>query len=518
MPSASGMCMRGDEVYLQSSPDGPACVMAAKGSDLMRVIESACNCALGQVLAPEEGTMLIAASAISGSNSASDTRCTWNAFYDKVSLNLILSALDWFAQAGTRFEWILIDDGTIRQRHPYIRHIGVWHTVWGYWNGISPNSRIAEDFCVVEKTTSDQRTVHLVETRVLRFYDEWYRMLRRSGVDFVKVDAQASFELLSGEDRALGSAYRAALRESARKHMGGNVIYCMAHTPGVLWGFSGGPVYLSDNIATHDPRAVTPLLPGGPCSRVLRSRQPAAVCVDSLFEDPTKVDVILKIAARNTEKLAVVAAFNCRPDSELLGAVTICEAFSGILPTGQVFAAYDFKDRTVIHLRRPNCTARAASPALRALTSFVPVFLSARDANVFTFSVVEYPPLSSQRRKIPGICSFGLAGKYNGSAAVLGTEWNAAKDGRFGSRYRYGVKLLRCAGRVAVHLDFRTFDVPETLGPDGIPACVRAATVDGEDVRAAVEYDRRQSILVFASIAGRPELNDLEIQVEVFLG
>ncbi len=95
--------------------------------------------------------------------------CSWDAFYQKVSRQGILEKLEELKKKRVPVGWVLIDDGWLdadyeiqtlkgldaaadkfpeglsecvrRMKEDYgIAHVGVWHAVMGYWNGLEPES------------------------------------------------------------------------------------------------------------------------------------------------------------------------------------------------------------------------------------------------------------------------------------------------------------------------------------------------------------------------------------------
>ncbi|KAJ2715855.1 hypothetical protein H4R19_000972 [Coemansia spiralis] len=211
--------------------------------------------------------------------------CTWNAFYQAVDHDQIVSAL---RSLGARADqpqpgWVLIDDGwqtvdaygghgRLRDMHADerkfpgqlkrtvevltglgIRRVGVWHALWGYWGGIDPAGPLAQQYAVVAchrrrslGADRDSELLLISPDSVHAFYDAFYAWLRAEGVSFVKVDYQGAFEALdsyagaSPQDApaaiaAMRAAYYSAMESAALKHFGpGSVIYCMAQSPYVV--------------------------------------------------------------------------------------------------------------------------------------------------------------------------------------------------------------------------------------------------------------------------------------------
>ncbi|PWW74520.1 Glycoside Hydrolase Family 36 protein, partial [Tuber magnatum] len=206
--------------------------------------------------------------------------CTWNGLGWDLSEDKILNALEELENSGVQVSNLVIDDtwqtlagrnygssGTwssfeanekfpsglkgivnkVRERFPNIKHIGVWHALHGYWDGITPNSALAEIYRTIEVSWRDNvnavtRNLTMVDPEdVGRFYDDFYKQvylfLAESGIDCVKTDVQCRIEeLTSGADKArLAGPYQEAFRKSAIKYFDQRVIYCMSHVPQILY-------------------------------------------------------------------------------------------------------------------------------------------------------------------------------------------------------------------------------------------------------------------------------------------
>ncbi|EST09992.1 Glycosyl hydrolases 36 [Kalmanozyma brasiliensis GHG001] len=143
----------------------------------------------------------------------------------------------------------------IRARFPAIRSIGCWMTLAGYWDGIHPEGPIAAGLSAPLRHARVQDPYRHVardwfvqssELDMHLFWDRAFHTLRQSGVDFVKVDAQAEWEWMQDETTseafgshtrtlraaALGKAAFEAMEGAATRYFGaGNgVIHCMAFT------------------------------------------------------------------------------------------------------------------------------------------------------------------------------------------------------------------------------------------------------------------------------------------------
>ncbi|RPB02555.1 glycoside hydrolase [Choiromyces venosus 120613-1] len=202
--------------------------------------------------------------------------CTWNGLGWDLSEERILNALEDLEQSGVKVTNLVIDDnwqtlagrnygssGTwssfeanekfpgglkgivskVRERFPKIRHIGVWHALHGYWDGITPNSTLGGKYKTVEVAWRDNvnsvtKNLTMVDPKdIERFYDDFYNFLSESGIDCVKTDVQCRIEeLISGADKAkLAGPYQEAFRKSAIKYFDQRAIYCMSHVPQILY-------------------------------------------------------------------------------------------------------------------------------------------------------------------------------------------------------------------------------------------------------------------------------------------
>lgn len=167
--------------------------------------------------------------------------CTWNALGQNLTEEKILEALDALKSHGIKIVNLIIDDNwqsldnegeeqwnrawesfeankggfpsglrhttsVIRQRHPYIGHIAVWHALMGYWGGISPTGDLVRKYKTKEVMRKDSvaggKMLAIDPDDINQFYDDFYSFLTSSGIDAVKTDAQFYIDLLvSAEDR-----------------------------------------------------------------------------------------------------------------------------------------------------------------------------------------------------------------------------------------------------------------------------------------------------------------------------
>lgn len=167
--------------------------------------------------------------------------CTWNALGQNLTEEKILEALDALKSHGIKVVNLIIDDNwqsldnegeeqwhrawksfeankegfpsglrhttsVIRQRHPNIGHIAVWHALMGYWGGISPEGDLAQKYKLKEVERKDSvaggKMLAIDPDDINQFYDDFYSFLTSAGIDAVKTDAQFYIDLLvSAEDR-----------------------------------------------------------------------------------------------------------------------------------------------------------------------------------------------------------------------------------------------------------------------------------------------------------------------------
>ncbi|KAF2752059.1 glycoside hydrolase family 36 protein [Sporormia fimetaria CBS 119925] len=198
--------------------------------------------------------------------------CTWNGIGQDLNSTKVSKALDSLHEHGINIKSLIIDDGwqscnnegqdqfrrgwlefeaakerfpqglkatikDIRAKHKDIQHVAVWHALFGYWGGIAPEGKIAQDY----KTTwvqkkdgaSGGRMLVVAEEDVQRFYKDFYQFLSSSGIDSVKTDAQFFLDELADADdrRSLMNSYIDAWDISQLRSFAGKAISCMSQTP-----------------------------------------------------------------------------------------------------------------------------------------------------------------------------------------------------------------------------------------------------------------------------------------------
>ncbi|MFD2334365.1 Sip1-related alpha-galactosidase [Cohnella sp. GCM10020058] len=192
--------------------------------------------------------------------------CSWDAFYHKVSEEGLLQKAEELQRLGVPAGWFMIDDGwsdvrdgklarfeadpekfprglghtvgQLKNRFD-IRHVGVWHTIAGYWGGIDPQSEEARGFGRFLRASARGQLLPSPEPgEAFGFWHGWHDWLSRQGVDFVKVDSQSAVSNFWAGTHAVGdavSASHASLEASVALHFDSTVINCMGMAAENVW-------------------------------------------------------------------------------------------------------------------------------------------------------------------------------------------------------------------------------------------------------------------------------------------
>ena len=368
--------------------------------------------------------------------------CSWDAFNTDVTEDKIRGKADELIGKQVPVKWMLIDDGwfsaqdktlydfipdkkkfpngfkqmtdEIREKGD-IRWFGVWHALGGYWDGISPESQLS--------ITEEPYLYHTVNGKIVPspktgegFYNDWYEVLNREGIDFVKVDGQSAAplyfensipvsEAARGMNRALESgAYRMDeaiincmgmamenilarpasaisrnsddfvpakengfaehLLQNAYNAVYHNELYCcdwdMFWTEhedcikhSLLRAVSGGPVYFSDKIGKTDPEVLKPLVYGD--GRILMMERSAKPTEDCIFFNPLE-NGVLKLHNvgqwGECRKGGGIAAYNL---TGLRQSYTFKPADIPDVEVSDAYWVYDFFGKKVFSLNRNEC-------------------------------------------------------------------------------------------------------------------------------------------------------------------
>jgi hypothetical protein len=205
--------------------------------------------------------------------------CTWNSLGQDLNADKIMNGLDSLAKNNIHIATLIIDDnwqsldGTqgetnqfnrgwntfeanrigfpeglkkaitkIKETHPAIRDIAVWHALMGYWGGISPEGELAKMYntqSVTFRNGTPMAGTKLViqPSDIHKMYDDFYRFLSSAGVTAVKTDAQFALDLLddTADRHAFTTTYQSAWTQAHLRHLSGKAISCMSMIPQILY-------------------------------------------------------------------------------------------------------------------------------------------------------------------------------------------------------------------------------------------------------------------------------------------
>ncbi|RYP89766.1 hypothetical protein DL770_004108 [Monosporascus sp. CRB-9-2] len=207
--------------------------------------------------------------------------CTWNALGQDLTDEKVCNAVDALAEHNVHISSLVIDDNwqdidyhgesqyrhgwnafeaqpkafpnglkdtvsRIRAKHSNIKHVAVWHALLGYWGGISPSGKLAQDYETVEvvRENSPKRDMDLEGSMIViskkdvgRFYDDFYRFLSTCGIDGVKTDVQFMVDSWASakQRRELTNTYLDAWMIAALKHFSLRAISCMSQAPQIIF-------------------------------------------------------------------------------------------------------------------------------------------------------------------------------------------------------------------------------------------------------------------------------------------
>ncbi|KAF1832731.1 glycoside hydrolase [Decorospora gaudefroyi] len=269
-----------------SEKEGTVRIIAAVGKDLESAIAASMYYARKLVMAYEESTGQVDAemkALIDGFKPQwlenwydGLTYCTWNGLGQKLTEDKIFDALESLSKNQINISNLIIDDnwqslnteggdqfdnawmefeatktgfprglkatvGDIRSKYKHIRHIAVWHAIFGYWGGIAPEGKLAKEY----KTTvvklkdgvSGGKITVVAEEDVDRFYKDFYQFLSSCGVDSVKTDAQFFLDELQNSDarRQLIKSYQDAWSIAQLRSFSARAISCMSQAPPLIF-------------------------------------------------------------------------------------------------------------------------------------------------------------------------------------------------------------------------------------------------------------------------------------------
>ena len=206
------------------------------------------------------------------------TYCTWNALGQELNQQKIFDALDMLKANNIKITSLIIDDNwqsldnanesqskrgwtdfeankdgfpkglkyavtEIRDNHPDIQHVAVWHALFGYWGGISLAGNIAKKYKTktVRKQPAggfDEGTITVVDADdAPQYFNDFYEFLLESGIDSVKTDAQFLLDLLEDpKDRhRFINTYQDAWTIASLRYFSTKAISCMSQIPQIIF-------------------------------------------------------------------------------------------------------------------------------------------------------------------------------------------------------------------------------------------------------------------------------------------
>jgi|GEM_PF-1063816 len=198
--------------------------------------------------------------------------CTWDAYYKEVDQKKILTGVALMEKKEIRPGYIIIDDGWLDVDSDYLNSfspntdkfdkdfkplitflhnegidIGVWHALNGYWGGLKPDGKLADNYSLIKTKNlirpwegDKDKAIPLqfiFPNDISRFYLDWYRHLKSLGVFMVKVDGQSAIEMYAEGicNRTMAMRrYQEAMQAAAGLFFNNNVIHCMSHGNDVM--------------------------------------------------------------------------------------------------------------------------------------------------------------------------------------------------------------------------------------------------------------------------------------------
>ncbi|OBZ82560.1 putative galactinol--sucrose galactosyltransferase 2 [Choanephora cucurbitarum] len=185
--------------------------------------------------------------------------CTWNAFGKEVSLEKIHTAVESLSKHDIPIGYLIIDDGwqavnsksqfdsfdacpkkfpgglkhmveELKSFYPFLKAVGVWHTLWGYWNGLDEDFANDNGYWWSGFEKKDSSDFIGILSEPSKFYADFYSFLSSSGVDFVKVDNQGAFQDLNADFNAkiqTWDDYRLSMVNNAYRFLKGQIMHLL---------------------------------------------------------------------------------------------------------------------------------------------------------------------------------------------------------------------------------------------------------------------------------------------------
>jgi len=206
--------------------------------------------------------------------------CTWNAFWRDITHEKIIEGYKKIRE-HIPAAFVLIDDGWMDEKEGELRsftankdrfpgdlgetvrelkklgarHVGLWLTLNGYWNGIGIDGEIFEKLGDTLEEIEGMIVPRPEES--FKFFGEWFRKIARDGFSFVKVDNQVVVGLAYKEKYPWGVVAEKLHRgvEGAACSNNLEVLNCMAINPDHIYNWLSSKVARSciDYIVPHRP-------------------------------------------------------------------------------------------------------------------------------------------------------------------------------------------------------------------------------------------------------------------------
>ncbi|KAI9879587.1 MAG: hypothetical protein M1830_008037 [Pleopsidium flavum] len=337
----------------------------------------------------------------------------------------------------------------IRSKHPNIQHIAVWHALFGYWGGISPEGKIAKGYKTKEVRKKDGiagGTFTVVDADdAPQMYDDFYKFLSSAGIDSVKTDAQFFLDLLDDDEdrRRFITAYQDAWTVPAShpwhiftnahnslltQHL--NILpdwdmfqtshpYSSFHAAGRC--VSGGPIYITDEPGRHDIDLIRQMTAPNPRGKTV------------ILRPMTIGKTVHAYVSYDEERLLRVGTFtgSKATGTGILGIFNVSQrSLSDLVPLRE-FPGIEEDGSYVIRAHSTGEISNALKPGDK-------LALVLLDVAVKGWEILSSYPLQSftlkgsrgLQNQVTKVAVLGLLGKMTGAAAVINSDIYIESNGR----------------------------------------------------------------------------------------
>ncbi|KUL82474.1 hypothetical protein ZTR_10202 [Talaromyces verruculosus] len=490
--------------------------------------------------------------------------CTWNALGQNLTEQKILEALDALKSHGIKVVNLIIDDNwqsldnegkeqwhrawksfeankkgfpsglrhttsVIRQRHPNIGHIAVWHALMGYWGGISPEGDLAQKYKLKEVDRKDSvaggKMLAIDPDDINQFYDDFYSFLTSAGIDAVKTDAQFYIDLLvSAKDRKrFISSYQDAWTIASLRYFSTRAISCMSMTPQLIF---------HSHIPTNKPS----ILPGEHDIELINQITAPTTRDTTVILRPSVVgrtlDVYHNYNEGNILRIGTYSGW-ARTGSGILGLFNISPAdvstivplniFPGIDPTtanlSSSFPVHEDTDGYASYIVRSHSTGVISDIMTpTGAHSLVSVTLANKGWEILTAYPLRTFTLegsrgcsstsSSMASLLTHVAVLGLIGKMTGIAAVVTSDITVIGSGRL--KFDVNLKALGVLGIYHSSLESRDIDKHVMVMISGLAVPRETVWKDRDNVLAVDVLQAWKALKLDAGWSN-------EVRVQVFI-